>query len=187
MSFETIALGEIAIPKGKKIARISFDGTLPGESRQSLGIMKAWTAPGELVTQLQAWRDDGEKLRLLITETPLNLDVYIENFEHSYAGGHGDVLFSMELVQARTFAVYTEEEYPSLISSMTIGRASPEIPQTYTVKSGDNLWEIAKRTLQDASRWREIYAENREVVGTNPDLIYPGQVLRIPGGTGAPV
>lgn len=117
----------------------------------------------------------------------MNFDVYIESFEHSYAGGHGDVLFSLVLSQARTFAIYTEEEYTSLISSGTTTERGFETPQTYTVKQGDNLWIIAKRVFQDGSRWREIYEENRDVIGNNPDLIYAGQVYRIPGGTGAAI
>lgn len=56
---------------------------------------------------------------------------------------------------------------------------------TYTVQKGDSLSAIAARTLGDANRWREIYDLNRDVVGGNPNLIYPGQVLKLPGGAKA--
>jgi nucleoid-associated protein YgaU len=52
--------------------------------------------------------------------------------------------------------------------------------KTYTVASGDSLSKIAKKHLGDANRWREIYEANREVIGANPDLIKPGQQLRLP-------
>lgn len=113
------------------------------------------------------------------------MDVYIDVFEHSYAGGHGDVFFRLELVQARTFAVYTDKEYPPVALASSGIRPTAGTPSTYMVKPGDNLWMIAKRTLQDGSRWREIYNANVDVIGRNPDLIYPGQVLQIPGGSGA--
>lgn len=58
----------------------------------------------------------------------------------------------------------------------------------YTVQKGDNLWNIAKDKLGDATRWREIYNLNSDII-SNPDLIYPGQKLKIPayakGTTGA--
>lgn len=49
----------------------------------------------------------------------------------------------------------------------------------YTVVSGDSLSAIAKREFGDASRWKEIYEANRETI-KNPDLIHPGQKLRLP-------
>ncbi|HVS04510.1 MAG TPA: LysM peptidoglycan-binding domain-containing protein [Thermoanaerobaculia bacterium] len=55
--------------------------------------------------------------------------------------------------------------------------------QTYTVQGGDSLSKIAQRVLGDGNRWREIYEANREVIGDNPDLIKPGQQLRMPPAT----
>lgn len=56
---------------------------------------------------------------------------------------------------------------------------------TYTVRNGDTLSAIAQRELGAASRWPEIANLNGLA---NPDLIYPGQELRMPGyGIGARV
>lgn len=49
----------------------------------------------------------------------------------------------------------------------------------YTVVSGDSLSAIAKREYGDASKWHAIYEANRDTI-QNPDLIHPGQKLRIP-------
>ena len=54
---------------------------------------------------------------------------------------------------------------------------------TYTVKSGDTLSAIAKREYGDATEWRRIYDANRDQID-NPDLIRPGQELRIPARDG---
>jgi resuscitation-promoting factor RpfA len=47
---------------------------------------------------------------------------------------------------------------------------------TYTVRSGDYLVRIAAATGTD---WRTLYALNREVIGSDPGLIFVGQVLRL--------
>ncbi|HEY9504965.1 MAG TPA: LysM peptidoglycan-binding domain-containing protein [Gemmatimonadales bacterium] len=52
--------------------------------------------------------------------------------------------------------------------------------ETYTVKKGDSLSKIAKRVYGDAQQWRKIYEANRAVIGDNPDLIHPGQALKLP-------
>jgi uncharacterized protein YidB (DUF937 family) len=56
-------------------------------------------------------------------------------------------------------------------------KAAEEI---YVVVAGDSLSKIAKRAYGNADDWRRIYEANREVIGANPDLIRPGQKLRIP-------
>jgi nucleoid-associated protein YgaU len=53
--------------------------------------------------------------------------------------------------------------------------------QTYTVNKGDTLSKIAKEFYGSANRWHEIYDANRDQL-SNPDLIKPGQVLKIPSG-----
>lgn len=50
----------------------------------------------------------------------------------------------------------------------------------YTVQSGDSLSKIAKEFLGDAMAYPTIFEANREVI-KDPDLIYPGQKIRIPG------
>lgn len=57
---------------------------------------------------------------------------------------------------------------------------SPEHSQTYTVVSGDCLWNIAKKFYGNGAKYTVIYDANRDVIGGNPNLIYPGQVLMIP-------
>ncbi len=51
--------------------------------------------------------------------------------------------------------------------------------QTYTVKKGDSLSKIAREKYGDGAKWRAIFDANRDQI-TNPDLIHPGQVLKIP-------
>ena len=64
----------------------------------------------------------------------------------------------------------------------------------HVVRPGDSLWSIAAADTAAAStgglessvaevdrRWRAIWAANRDLVGDDPDLIRPGQRLRVPG------
>jgi nucleoid-associated protein YgaU len=49
----------------------------------------------------------------------------------------------------------------------------------YTVKSGDTLSKIAKMHYGDGNRYSAIFEANKPML-SDPDKIYPGQVLRIP-------
>ena len=80
-----------------------------------------------------------------------------------------------------------KEPLPDFSSVQSGGSSSaPSAPakaaagQTYTVKKGDSLSKIAKRVYGDAQQWRKIHEANRDIID-NPDLIHPGQVLKLPG------
>lgn len=62
---------------------------------------------------------------------------------------------------------------------------------SYVVQPGDSLWAIACRTLTDRigaaaadedvdHLWKIIYRANRDLIGPEPDLIFPGQQLVLP-------
>ena len=51
----------------------------------------------------------------------------------------------------------------------------------YEIQSGDTLGAIAKRYYDDASQYMRIFEANREIID-DPNMIYPGQKIRIPRG-----
>lgn len=48
----------------------------------------------------------------------------------------------------------------------------------YTVKKGGTLWDISTEVLENPFLWPKVWQVNPEI--SNADLIYPGQVIRIP-------
>jgi hypothetical protein len=52
-----------------------------------------------------------------------------------------------------------------------------DAPQVYTVKKGDTLWDIAATFLDNPWRWPDLWDKNPYI--SNPDLIYPGDRLRL--------
>ncbi len=67
----------------------------------------------------------------------------------------------------------------------------PSSTATVRVRPGDSLWSITAShlgrasTAQIAAEWPRWYAANREVIGADPGLIHPGQVLVAPAESGA--
>jgi nucleoid-associated protein YgaU len=63
--------------------------------------------------------------------------------------------------------------------SGSAGGASAGAARTYTVQPGDTLSKIAKEHLGNANAYMKIFEANKDQL-SNPDLIKPGQVLRLP-------
>ena len=65
-----------------------------------------------------------------------------------------------------------------VIDNIDIEEDAPESTM-YTVKSGDSLSKIAKDVYGSANDYMKIFEANKPML-SEPDKIYPGQVLRIP-------
>ena len=78
-------------------------------------------------------------------------------------------------------AIGNTEGVSRVNDQMTVGLPEPEA-KLYTVKKGDSLSKIAKDFYGDAMKYPVIFEANKPML-KDADLIYPGQVLRIPALT----
>jgi len=61
---------------------------------------------------------------------------------------------------------------------MSVDQSAPEA-KFYTVVAGDTLSKISKTQYGDANKYPQIFEANKPML-SDPNKIYPGQVLRIP-------
>jgi nucleoid-associated protein YgaU len=66
----------------------------------------------------------------------------------------------------------------SVDDQMTVDQSEPE-SQYYTVVKGDTLSKISKQYYGNPNKYYAIFEANKPMLKT-PELIYPGQMLRIP-------
>lgn len=194
ITYNIIQVGEVKLPDGEKLVKFSWSGRLPGASMRHMRMVSAsdWRSPKEIQGIFSIWRNRGKKLRLLVTGTMINHNVYLENYTVDNSK-LDTVEYSISFTVAKDIMVYTTTELnientaQKTTTATTNDRAASSeaaasSPQktTYTVKSGDCLWNIAKKFLGNGARYMEIYNANKSIIGSNPNLIYPGQILTIP-------
>ena len=197
VSYSIMKIGEVRIPNGTSLDSFSWSGILPGKKRKDAPYVRKWRKPNEIykwITNLKAKNGKPVKARLLITGTPINCDVYLQDFSPVPTGGYGDIEYSITLIQAKEIKVKKKAKDNKKNSSKKkkSGKKLKDKPssapestskpadQTYTVKSGDSLWKIAQRFYGDGSQYTKIHTANQDTVGNDPDRIYPGQILTIP-------
>lgn len=113
-----------------------------------------------------------------------DLTVSLEHYEVvEDAADGGDSRVKVSLKQYRPYGVKRVKLTAEGRGTVTPARSDHTAPRVteYTVKRGDCLWNIAKKYLGDGARYKEIYELNRGKI-RNPNLIYAGEVLRLPEG-----
>ena len=198
-TYNVIDIGEIKIPRGEKLTGFSWSGMLPGENlRYNRHLIKPhyWIDPKAMQGIWSMWRANGTKLRLMVTETTINHDVYLSEYKITNKGAGGTLYYDIEFIHAKDMVVYTVDEENQL-SDLT--RPAIPTPATYTVQVGDSLWSICEQYYGDGSRCMDLYYKNAAVIdnankangssswygwstGSSDDpydmyLIHPGTVL----------
>jgi LysM repeat protein len=95
---------------------------------------------------------------------------------HGHAAATAPVRTSIAVVQAPAGTARARAD-----AVVVRQRAAREMTtRRYTVRPGDTLSLIAERFYGSAGDWNQLFAANRPVLH-NPDVIFPGQVLDVPG------
>lgn len=117
--------------------------------------------PYECVNIIEKWRSSGKPIRLIITDTPINLAMTIENFSYGERDGTGDVYYTLELAEYVFTNVKTNSKSYGYIQTNI--RPAKEIPNTYITKKNDNPITMAKKTTGNSANAKEIMDRNPQV------------------------
>lgn len=133
-----------------------------------------------------------------------NLLMALEEFELKESADEGDdVIVSIKLKQFKEYGVKTiklpvnssqgntESTTTSTSNTSRNNENKSDSSQEYTVKSGDCLWNIAKKFYGNGAKWKKIYEANKTVIedtakkrgkksSSNGHWIFPGTKLIIP-------
>ncbi|MGZ8163988.1 MAG: peptidoglycan-binding protein LysM [Methylobacter sp.] len=89
--------------------------------------------------------------------------------------GVTDVITKLDIANASGSAAVIKASDDAGVKAML----EPENIKYYVIESGDTLSRIAQKFYKNAAEYTRIFEANREVI-KDPDLIYPGQKIRIP-------
>lgn len=178
-------VGECTIIQDSDAANISFSGFFPKMYFSGCNYRDI-PNPNTAVEEVLAMKNTKKPVRFTITGG-IGVSMYatIEKFTTKEVGGDpGTIYYDI------TFKEYREITMRQITVNATtqkarISRSSPRVDntpaaQTYAVKKGDCLWNIAKKFYGSGAKYTLIYNANKSVIGGNPNLIYPGQVYTIP-------
>lgn len=189
--------GEINILKQAKLTDIDFECEIPQVKQPYAVYPSGFKAATYFLDYFEELKTSKKPFQFIVCrQTPngkkffnTNMKVTLEDYKITEEAKQGyDLKVKISLKQWR--------EYGTKTVNITIATSKPKASvepqraattspapsssQTYTVVKGDCLWNIAKKFYGNGSKYTVIYNANKGVIGGNPNLIYPGQVLTIP-------
>lgn len=197
---ETVTLineGEINILKKAELTDIEFECRIPQEKYPFAVYKSGFKGADYFLDYFESLKTSKKPFQFIVCRKrptgkrlfDTNIKVSMEDYKITEDAKNGfDVLVKIKLKQWRDYGTKTV----NISFSMEKPKASvepqreattspaPATAQTYTVVKGDCLWNIAKKFYGNGSKYSIIYNANKSVIGGNPNLIYPGQVLTIP-------
>ncbi len=197
---ETVTLmneGEINILKKAGLTDIEFECRIPQE-KYPFAVYKAGFKEAEyFLDYFESLKTGKKPFQFIVCRKKptgkklfdTNIKVSMEEYKITEDAKNGfDLLIDIKLKQWRDYgtktvsiAFNTGKPKASVDPQReTTASPAPAEAQSYTVVKGDCLWNIAKRFYGNGSKYSVIYNANRDVIGGNPNRIYPGQALTIP-------
>lgn len=188
VTYDIMNRGEVAMPTGVGLAKIGWTSEFPGEGRQDdPSIRGMWQSPKYFHDTLEDWKAKGELLTIIVTGYPFNFDVVVGAYQAEASGPFGDMPYAIDLQEHRDITIKTEK----VKSGNTETKRPTKETTTYTIKSGDTLWDLAIRFLGAGTKWTTIYDANKDIIESTAKKyglsssdrghwIFPGVTLSIP-------
>ncbi|MBQ7085019.1 MAG: LysM peptidoglycan-binding domain-containing protein [Anaerotignum sp.] len=181
--------GEINLAKKPGLQEIRFTVLLPGRMYSFVQMEDGFHEPEYFLNCFKEYKAAAKPVQLILFRrladgTQLfcgNMDVLLEDYTVTEKGGEqGDFWVELhwkEWKAAKSIRYSVKnQDGGNVLMEQGQERQAKTPAATYTVKKGDCLWNIAKKQLGDGTKYKEIAKKNGI---SDPNKIYPGQVLKI--------
>ena len=183
-----IGLGDVATFSGNGLAQLSLSSFFPNHE-YSFNAYSNVPKPYDIAHIFKEWKNKGTVVRVILTGTDINQEMYITNYSYGENDGTGDVYYSMDLLEYRPITIPTITENTSTNTQNTSrptdnnsNNANTSTQKTHKVKKGDCLWDIAQKYYGKGSLYPKIKEANKSkypslaknnIIYTNMELIIP--------------
>lgn len=201
ITFNIDQIGEIFHKSKRNALKISFSSFFPSEYGRWCQVTESrFKLPAESHKWITQIMDAENPAHFVLTGGPMPINCYVlvTNYTPEEVGGDpGTIQYSIKMKEYRSTSIRTirnskADSSKKVVKTETNKRVSnKEKSKTYTIKNGDNLWNIAKKYYGDPSKYTKILSANRETLDkvarkygnsscNNGNLIFAGTVIKIP-------
>lgn len=180
-----VKLGEVPIFNGTSLKTIEIVSFFPNKE-YSFCDYKNFMKPYEFSEKIQKWMYEGKPVRIIVTDSPTNMQCLIQQFDTVEQDGTRDLYFTLSLIEYRPIEI-PKLSNQSSSSSNTSNRPnnssnSSKTQKTHKVVKGDCLWDIAQKYYGKGSLYTKIKEANKSKYPSlaKNNIIYASWELIIP-------
>ena len=184
-----LKLGEVPIFNGTSLKTIELTSFFPNQEYSFCdytGFMK----PYEFSEKIQSWMYEGEPVRIIVTDTPINMQCLIQQFDTVEQDGTRDLYYTLSLLEYRPIEVpKINDNSNNINNNSTSNKTNRPTTQnnsssqkSYKVVKGDSLYDIAQKHYGNGSLYTKIKEANKtkypslaknNIIYTSWELIVP--------------
>ena len=185
-----IGLGDVATFNSNGLAQLSLSSFFP-KKEYSFNEYSNVQKPYDMVSHIKDWKNKGTVVRVILTGTDINQEMYITDFTYGEKDGTGDVYYSMDLLECRPITIPAINEAstntqntsrPTDNNNNSNKNNTNNTQKTHKVVKGDSLWAIAQKYYGKGSLYPKIKEANKSKYKSlaKNNIIYVNWELIIP-------
>jgi len=184
--------GEVNFLRQAGLTELEFDALIPAVQYAFAQYDGGFKSPAYYTNHFESLKTSKEPFQFIVSRQmpdgklifDNNMTVSMESYTVKEQANEGfDLIVSIKLKQYKAYGtklVKVSNNKANVTDQRPVTNSpAPKKNTTYTVKKGDCLWNIAKKLYGNGAMYTKIYDANKDKI-TNPNLIYPDQVLTIP-------
>ena len=142
-------LGEALVFGLPKAVEISFSCFFPDQNHEYPFVVGDEKSPADCVALLMKWKEGQKPVRIIITDSPVNLLTGIMKFDYKEKDGTRDIYYTLELT-----------EYKDLKTGLKGRPANPTDATRNKLKKASDVLDKAKHAYGQYNKWRNIAKGN---------------------------
>ena len=179
-------LGEALVFGLPKAVEISFSCFFPDQNHEYPFVVGDEKSPADCVALLMKWKEGQKPVRIIITDSPVNLLTGIMKFDYKEKDGTRDIYYTLELTEYKDLNT-PDANNPKKVDEKTGLKGRPANPTDATrnkLKKASDMLDKAKHAYGQYQHWRRVVEGNnlKDLTINNLDKLKKLKIPKLPKG-----
>lgn len=155
-------VGEALVFSNPKLRTLRFSCFFPSLDHEYPFVVGDEKEPSACIELLTKWKESKKPVRVVISDSPVNMSMAIMNLEYSERDGTRDVYYSLELTEYKELTIKNANENKQIQETTGLKERQSDKAQATEAKvyQGSDVLDAAKRAYGQYSKWRRVVQGN---------------------------